>query len=66
MNELTQINWPLIAPIIVLQLILMVLALISCIKQEETNGPKWIWILIILFISLIGPVLYFVVGRKNQ
>ncbi|MCM3770784.1 PLD nuclease N-terminal domain-containing protein [Priestia aryabhattai] len=63
MNE---INWLLIAPIILLQLFLMIPALISCMKQEETNGPKWLWGLIILFVSTIGPILYFVLARKKQ
>lgn len=60
------LNWALIAPLIVLQVILAVFALISCIKQEETKGPKWMWILIILFINLIGPILYFVIGRRDS
>lgn len=63
---LSQIPWKLIAPILVLQLILMIFAIVSCIKEEKTNGPKWMWILIILFINLLGPVLYFVLGRRNK
>lgn len=67
MNEiLNEIPWGAIAPIIVIQLLLMITALVSCIREEKTNGPKWIWILLILFISIIGPVLYFVVGRRNE
>lgn len=67
MNELlNEIPWAAIVPILILQLILMSIALVSCIKEEKTNGPKWLWILIILFIQLIGPVLYFVVGRRND
>ena len=65
MGVLTEVNWALIAPLIVLQLILMVFALVNCVKQEETNGPKWIWILIIIFVNIVGPVLYFLMGRKN-
>ncbi|GLY12918.1 PLDc N-terminal domain-containing protein [Pseudobacillus badius] len=67
MNELLNgIPWGAIAPIFVLHLILMITALVSCIKEEKTNGSKWLWILIILIINLIGPVLYFVVGRRND
>lgn len=61
-----QINWAIIAPIFVLQLILMVFALISCLRQDETNGPKWLWVLIIIFINILGPILYFVIGKKNN
>ncbi|MGM0837148.1 MAG: PLDc N-terminal domain-containing protein [Bacillota bacterium] len=59
------INWAILTPIIILQAILTIAALVSCIKQEATNGPKWLWIIIILFINILGPILYFVVGRKN-
>lgn len=63
---LNEINWGVIAPILVIDAILVIVALISCIRAERTNGPKWMWILIILLINLIGPVLYFVIGRKND
>ena len=68
MNELLNgIPWGSeIEPILVLDLILRITALVSCIREEKTNGPKWLWILIILIINLIGPVLYFVVGRRND
>lgn len=59
------LNWALIAPLIVLEFILIIFALVSCIRQKETNGPKWMWILIILFINTIGPILYFIIGRKQ-
>lgn len=52
-------------PILIIELLLMLVALVSCIKSE-TKGPKWLWIIIIIFLQIIGPVLYFVVGRKNE
>jgi len=67
MNEtLLNIPWKLIAPVIALQLILMIAALISLAKAEETNGPKWMWVPIIVLGNLIGIVAYFTVGRRNQ
>ncbi|MDF2927388.1 MAG: transcriptional regulator [Paenibacillaceae bacterium] len=62
MNE---IPWAIVTPILVLQLILMAAALISCLRAERTNGPKWLWILIILFVSIFGPVAFFVAGRRE-
>ncbi|MDT8858766.1 PLD nuclease N-terminal domain-containing protein [Alkalihalobacillus sp. MEB130] len=62
MNE---INWALIAPLLILQAILTFAALFSCVKQEETNGPKWMWILIIIFVNMLGAILYFLLGRKR-
>ena len=67
MNEIFDtIPWGIIAPILVIQFVLVVTALISCIRQEHTNGPKWLWILLILFINILGPILYFVIGRRQQ
>ena len=69
MNELFEtIPWGIIAPLIILQLILMIVAIVSCVKQEQgqLNGPKWLWVLIILFVNLLGPILYFVIGRRQQ
>ncbi len=63
---LIDIPWTIIAPILLLQFILMIAALISCIRQEVTNGPKWLWVLVILLVSLLGPVLYFVIGRRQN
>ncbi|MBS4207966.1 PLD nuclease N-terminal domain-containing protein [Bacillus sp. FJAT-50079] len=60
------INWGLIAPILVIQFILIVIAFIDLKRQIQTNGPKWMWALIILFGNLIGPILYFVIGRRKD
>ncbi|MCC3356208.1 PLD nuclease N-terminal domain-containing protein [Bacillus sp. REN16] len=65
MAGLESINWALIAPIIVIQLILMVTALIDLARSEETNGPKILWVFVIILVSMIGPILYFVIGRKR-
>jgi hypothetical protein len=59
-------NLPILAPIFIIQLILIVVAIIDLVRNENTNGPKWLWALIILFINIIGPVLYFVIGRKRN
>ncbi|MER2088802.1 PLDc N-terminal domain-containing protein [Sporosarcina sp. JAI121] len=65
MAELANIPWNLILPIIVLQLILMTIALIDVIRHQRTNGPFIMWIFIIVFVNLIGPILYFVFGRRQ-
>ena len=57
---------PIIAPILIIQLILLIVSIIDLVKIERTNGPKWLWALIILFINIIGPILYFVIGRRSN
>jgi len=56
----------LIAPLILIQFILAVIALIDLLRGRETLGPKWVWVLIILFITTIGPIIYFIFGRKRN
>ena len=57
---------PLIIPLFVIQLGLMIAALVDLIKREKTRGPKWMWVLIVLFVKMIGPIVYFVVGREDE
>ncbi|MMZ68144.1 Negative regulatory protein YxlE [compost metagenome] len=59
------INWGLIAPIIALQFMLMVAALISLIRADSVRGAKWIWAMVIIFASLVGSIVYFLIGRKE-
>ncbi len=56
---------PFLIPILILQLALMIFALVDLIRRERTKGPKWLWALIIVFVNLIGPILYFIVGRED-
>jgi len=57
---------PILAPILIIQLILIIVAIIDLVKIEKTTGPKWLWVIIILFINIIGPILYFIIGRRNN
>ncbi|HUW14100.1 MAG TPA: PLD nuclease N-terminal domain-containing protein [Anaerolineae bacterium] len=56
---------PFLIPIVLLQLGLMVFALVDLVRRERTKGPKWIWALVVVFVNLIGPVIYLVVGREE-
>jgi hypothetical protein len=57
---------PLVIPVIIIQIILLVTGLLDLIKQPATRGPKWMWALIIPFVQIIGPILYFTLGRKEE
>lgn len=62
--QVLQDNIAILAPLFIIQLILMVTAIISLVKADETNGPKWMWALIILFFNILGPIAYFIFGRR--
>ena len=57
---------PILLPIFVIQLILMIVALIALFKTDQTKGPKWVWLLIILLLNIIGPVIFFIFGRRTD
>lgn len=56
---------PLLIPIFVLQLVLISAALLDLARRPVTRGPKWLWVCVILFVSTIGPILYFFLGRED-
>ncbi|WP_226642090.1 PLD nuclease N-terminal domain-containing protein [Mesobacillus subterraneus] len=66
MELFSDINWALIAPIVIIQVILLIVAVVDLIKIEKTNGPKWVWAIVILLVNIVGPILYFVIGRRNH
>ncbi|MBD2870907.1 PLD nuclease N-terminal domain-containing protein [Paenibacillus arenilitoris] len=68
MNEPLELSRVLaiIAPMLAIQLVLAVIALALCAKAEQTRGPKWMWILIILFLNVVGPIAFFIAGRRNE
>lgn len=65
MSELASIPWNLLMPLIVLQFILMIVALVDVIRHRRTNGPFIMWIFIIVLGNLIGSILYFIFGRRQ-
>jgi len=56
---------PFLIPILVLQLVLMIWALVDLSRREKTRGPKWLWAIIIVLGELIGPIVYFLFGREE-
>ena len=56
---------PFLIPIFLVQLGLIVVALKDLIGRERTKGPKWAWALIIVFINIIGPIVYLLLGREE-
>jgi hypothetical protein len=58
----------LLLPLIILQLGLVIFALVDLTRPERRvrGDSKVVWALIIIFISLFGPLLYFMLGREES
>lgn len=71
MNNLAELNeirdyLPFLIPLMILQLGLMLTALVMVVKQENFRYMNRIaWILIVVFINLFGPILYFVLEKRS-
>lgn len=66
MNEIIE-YLPFIIPIVLVELILMVIALIHLLKHRNFRfGNQIMWILIVVFLQIIGPILYFTIGRGEE
>jgi ABC-2 type transport system ATP-binding protein len=57
----------LIVPLVVLQLGLMAFAIVDLLRDDRAvrGGSKPAWAVVIVFVNLIGPILYFLVGRLD-
>jgi hypothetical protein len=58
----------LLVPVVLIQLGLLVWGLYDLTRPERRvkGGNKIVWALIIIFVNLIGPILYFLVGREES
>ena len=57
---------PLLIPVVLIELGLMITALVDLVRREQTRGPKWVWALVIVLVNFIGPIIYFIAGRKEE
>lgn len=59
---------PLLIPLIVLQLALIGFALFDLTRPERRvkGGSKPVWGVVIVFGQLLGPLIYFLLGREED
>jgi Phospholipase_D-nuclease N-terminal len=58
---------PLILPLLLIQVVLVVIALIDLMRPERRvrGGSKGLWVVLIVVLEMLGPLLYFTVGREE-
>lgn len=47
-------------------LVLMIIALIDLLKHDFKGNDKIVWSIIIIFLPVLGAILYFLIGRNQQ
>jgi Phospholipase_D-nuclease N-terminal len=57
-----------LVPLVLVQITLIVLAVRDLLRPERRvrGGNKGLWAVVIVFGELIGPLVYFAVGRENE
>ncbi|WP_156187422.1 PLDc N-terminal domain-containing protein [Peribacillus loiseleuriae] len=59
----------LLLPVIIFELILKGVALRDLLKRERRmvkGENKLVWVLVIIIFSTIGPIFYFIFGKKTK
>ncbi len=58
---------PFLIPIILVELALMLTALVHVLKHKKYRfGNRILWIVLVVCFQIIGPVVYFTVGRGEE
>lgn len=70
LNDLKDIDimafLPIILPVIAVGALLVLIAFIDLYRHRKTRKNVLVWTCIILFVNILGPILYFVIGRKDS
>jgi uncharacterized membrane protein len=58
---------PFIIPLALIELALAVVALVHVIRHPKYKfGNMAVWIIVVVFIGIIGPVVYFIFGKGDE
>jgi hypothetical protein len=59
---------PILVPLVMLELLLVVLALWDLTRPERRvrGGSKLLWGVVVVFLGIIGPLVYFLAGREDS
>ena len=62
-----EIPWNILWPIIAIQVFFQLISLISLVRSSRVRRwNKTVWTLIILLMGILGPVLYWTLGREAE
>ena len=58
---------PYLIPLLIVEIALLFIAIIDLDRREHVTGNnKLVWVFVIVLVGIIGPVIYFVFGRKKK
>ena len=58
---------PFLLPLLAIQLALLIASLVHILRHKRYRiGNRAVWIVVCVLINIIGPVLYFAIGRSDE
>jgi hypothetical protein len=58
---------PVLVPLALIEIGLLIGALVSIFRHTSYKmGTRVLWVLVVVLINIIGPILYFVLGRAEE
>ncbi len=55
---------PFLIPVLIIQLVLMITALVHVLRHKKYRfGNRILWVIIVIVFEMVGPILYFTVGK---
>jgi hypothetical protein len=65
--EIMKEYWPFLVPLILAEFVLMATALVHVLRHPNYKfGSRALWIPVVLFVQILGPIVYFVFGRGDD
>lgn len=66
MTELMQ-YLPLVIPVLLIECGLAIAALVHILRHKTYRfGNRALWIVVAVFVGIIGPILYFIIGKDPE
>ena len=62
--NITRLVLMVVLPVVIIQLVLLITALVSLVKKQVPGSDKALWAILIIFVNIIGPIIYFAVGSN--
>ena len=47
-------------------IVISIISLINILNNQFPNNDKLIWVLVVLFLPILGSILYFIIGRPKR
>ncbi|MFA5309439.1 MAG: PLDc N-terminal domain-containing protein [Dehalococcoidales bacterium] len=58
---------PYIIPLLVVEIVLLFWAVFDLDRRKNiTSKSKMVWMMVIIFFGIIGPIFYFIFGRRGK